>query len=190
MNIPVQRKSRAVAGLCAVGIPLLAAWIWQTVEVRNYDRSDTTKTPVDWNDPKFASTFILFILNWVFSALWQYITMYFVGCFSNNPRRAANNAGVLRGVYSIGEAIGFGVDSRGISYLIQSSVILGFYFIGFCTMAYLALFVIKNTRYFEEEEVTIPKHVELEHAQQLQVEQAEDSERGTNEISKTTSKGT
>lgn len=141
----------------------MAAWIWEIVRVRNYDRSNPPTDLVDWSDPEFAAGFILFVLNWTASALWQYIMLYFLGCFTNDPRKAANNAGVFRCVLSIGEAIGFGVDSRKVSYLGQAAVILALYFLGFCAMAYLAIFTIEDSKYFQEDEVTIPVHVKEEH---------------------------
>lgn len=152
-----------------MGIPLIAAWIWECVRVRNYDRSNPPTDPVDWSDPEFAAGFILFVLNWTSSALWQYIMLYFLGCFTNDPRKAANNAGVFRCFVSVGEAVAFGVDSRKVSYLIQAAVILVLYFSGFCAMGYLAIFTIEDSRYFQEDEVTIPVHVKQEHEAETEV---------------------
>lgn len=166
----VKRRSRAVAGLCFVGIPLLGSWIWQLVRDNSYDRRNPPKDPVDWTDNGFAAVFVLFMLNWVFSALWQYIIMYFLGCLTNNPRLAANNAGVFRGIMAAGEAVTFGLDSRGVPFKIEAGLILGFYALAFFTMGYLALFVLEDSKYFQEEEVTIPEHVRREHDIQLGVD--------------------
>lgn len=87
---------------------------------------------------------------------------------------------------SIGEAIGFGVDSHGTAFVIQSSVILAFYTIGFLTFGYLAMFKVENTKYFQEEEVTIPEHVKQEHARELELDDAQDSEKARTEASQTT----
>jgi hypothetical protein len=75
-----------------VGVPLIAAWTWEIVRVRNYDRSSPPTKPLDWTDDGFVAIFFLFMLNWVSSSLWQYIILYFLGCFSNSPRKAANYA--------------------------------------------------------------------------------------------------
>lgn len=155
----LNRRTRAIVGLCGVGITLLGAWIWETVRAVSYDRHNPPENPIDWNEGRFASVFALFMISWTFSAFWQYIIMYFLGCFTNNPRRAANNAGVFRGFLAAGEAVAFGVDSRKTAYVIESGIILGFYALGFVLMGYLAVFVIQDTRYFQEEEVTIPKHI-------------------------------
>lgn len=134
--------------------------------MRNYNRHSPPEVPLDWNDPAFAPIFILFMLTWVSSALFQYIIMYFLGCFTNQPRMAANNAGVFRGFLAVGEAIAFGVDSRKVAYIIEAGIILGFYALGCLTMGYLALFVIGETKYFTEDEVTIPEHIKHEHEQE------------------------
>ena len=70
----------------------MGAWIWEIVRVRNYDRSITLTRPLDWTDDGFVAIFFLFMLNWISSSLWQYIILYFLGCFSNSPRKAANYA--------------------------------------------------------------------------------------------------
>lgn len=93
------RRTRAFIGLAVVGIPLMAAWIWEIVRVRNYDRSNPP-TGLDWSDPEFGAIFVLFMLNWISSSLWQYIILYFLGCFTNSPRKAANYAVSLHPDYS------------------------------------------------------------------------------------------
>lgn len=86
------RRTRAFLGLAVVGIPLIASWIWQLVSVRNYDRSITPTTTTDWTSSNFVSEFFLFVMTWVFSSLWQYIILYFLGTLTNSPRKAANYA--------------------------------------------------------------------------------------------------
>ncbi|KAJ4256852.1 hypothetical protein NW762_008948 [Fusarium torreyae] len=101
--------------------------------------------------------------------------MYFLGCFTNKPRKAANNAGVFRSFMAAGEAVAFAVDSGGLSCVIQAGIILGFYASIFSSPGYLAIFVITNTRYFQEDEVTIPGHIVTEQTAVTNVEEAQDS---------------
>jgi len=91
-NTKWKRKNRALIGLCVVGIPLMAAWIWEIVRVRNYNRSLPSNSLVDWSDDTFGPIFVLFMLNWVSGSLWQMLVLYYLGCFSNSPRKAANYA--------------------------------------------------------------------------------------------------
>lgn len=70
----------------------MAAWIWEIIRVRNYDRMNPPTHPMDWSDPKFGAIFVLFCLNWVSCALFQYIILYFLSCLTNSPRKASNYA--------------------------------------------------------------------------------------------------
>lgn len=146
-----------------MGTGVLAAWIWEIIRVTPYNRSKPPTVPYDWTDPKFAPLFVLFMLNWVSSQLMQYVVMWYLGCFTNNPRNAANNAGVFRGFMAAGEAVTFGIDSAGTKYVIEASSIFAFYVAGMIAMLYLALYEIDDTKYFKEKEVTIPVHVVEEH---------------------------
>jgi len=164
------RRTRAFLGLAIVGIPLMAAWIWEIVRVRNYDRADPPKEGLDWSDSGFVAIFFLFMLNWVASSLWQYLILYFLGCFTNSPRKAANYAGVFRGFLGAGEAICFGVDSIAVPYMKEAAVIFTFYATGVLVFTYLAAFHIDDTKYFTHEaDVVVPKHVLEEHAHDADV---------------------
>ncbi|KIW90758.1 uncharacterized protein Z519_08541 [Cladophialophora bantiana CBS 173.52] len=169
-NEKLRRKTRAQIGLAITGIPVMAAYIWEMIRTRNYDRNNPPSPPLDWNEPGFGPIFVLFMLNWVSCSLFQYMILYFLGCFTNNPRVAANNAGVFRGFMAAGEAIDFGVDSMGVPFLKESGALFAFYTAGVIAMGYLALFHIDETKYFTEEEVTIPKHVQEEHGQTMVIE--------------------
>ncbi|KAF2657277.1 hypothetical protein K491DRAFT_767369 [Lophiostoma macrostomum CBS 122681] len=155
-----KRKTRALIGLVVVGVPLIGAWTWEIIRVRDYNRAVPPTKPLDWTDDDFVAIFFLFMLNWVASSLWQYIILYFLGCFSNSPRKAANYAGVFRGFLGAGEAICFGVDSIAVPYMKEAAVIFAFYTAGVFIFLYLAIFHISDTEYFSHEEgVVIPKHV-------------------------------
>jgi MFS family permease len=153
-----KRKTRALLGLAYVAIPLTAAWIWEMVRVRNYDRHNPP-TPMDWTDDGFAGIFILFMLHWISSTLWQYVIMYFLGTLTNDPIKSSHYAGGFRACLAAGESVVFGLDSLLIPYVKEAGIIFAFYFAGICIYAYFALFVIEETKYFQEENVVVPAHV-------------------------------
>lgn len=75
-----------------VGIPLIGAWIWEIIRVRNYDRHNPPSQGLDWTEPDFWPILVLFVLNWVTGSLWQYIVLYFLGALTNSPKKSANYA--------------------------------------------------------------------------------------------------
>lgn len=96
-----KRRTRALAGLAIVGVPLMAAWIWEMVRVRGYDRKVAVTDPLDWSDGAFGPIFVLFMLNWISGSLWQYLILYYLGCLTNSPRKSANYAVSLAVLMSV-----------------------------------------------------------------------------------------
>lgn len=86
------RRTRAFAALGAVGVPLMGAWIWEIVRVRDYNRYSPPSPPMDWTDKDFPAIFILFNLTWIASILMQVVILYFLSCMTNSPVKAANYA--------------------------------------------------------------------------------------------------
>ncbi|EXJ90965.1 hypothetical protein A1O1_04072 [Capronia coronata CBS 617.96] len=172
-----KRRTRAFIGLTIVGVPLIAAWIWEIVRTRNYDRSNPPARAMDWTDDGFVAIFFLFMLNWVSSSLWQYLILYFLGTLTNSPRKSANYAGVFRGFLGAGEAICFGVDSLAVPFMKEAAVIFTFYTTGVIVFAYLAAFHIRDTEYFNgEDDVVIPKHILEEHPEEAKTVTEEDQQ--------------
>lgn len=88
-NTAWHRQKRAFIGLAVVGTPLMASWIWEVIRVRDYDRNSPPIEPLDWSEPRFAPIFILFVMTWVSSVLFQYIIIYFLSAMTNSPRKSA-----------------------------------------------------------------------------------------------------
>ncbi|EXJ75640.1 uncharacterized protein A1O5_00147 [Cladophialophora psammophila CBS 110553] len=154
------RRKRAFIGLAVVGTSLIAAWTWEIIRVRDYDRRNPPTHPLDWSEPRFAPIFILFVMTWVSSVLFQYIILYFLSAMTNSPRKSAVYAGVYRSFLAAGEAICFGLDSIAVPYIKEAGTIFAFYATGVIVFIYLAAFHITETEYFTGEEgVVIPKHV-------------------------------
>ncbi|TVY93440.1 putative membrane protein [Lachnellula willkommii] len=153
-----KRKTRAILGLAYVAVPLCAAWVWEMIRVRSFDRHHAP-APMDWTDDGFAAEFVLFMLNWISSTLWQYVIMYFLGTLTNDPVKGSHYAGGFRACLAAGESVVFGLDSLLIPYAKEAGIIFAFYFAGICIYAYMALFVVEETKYFQEENVVVPTHI-------------------------------
>ncbi|KAK5116713.1 hypothetical protein LTR62_007387 [Meristemomyces frigidus] len=155
------RRTRALIGLTAVAVPLVGSWIWEIIRVRGYDRHNPSTTPTDWSNPEFGWVFVLFMLTWISSSLWQYVITYFIGALTNSPVTLAHYAGVFRGVLGAGEAICFGLDSIRIPYVDEAGGIFAFYCLGIVAFYYLAWYHIEDSNYFKsgEEGAVVPNHI-------------------------------
>ncbi|KAH8803409.1 hypothetical protein F5884DRAFT_507263 [Xylogone sp. PMI_703] len=173
-----KRKTRALLGLTYVGVPLMASWIWEMIRTRNYDRHNPP-APMDWTDHGFAPIFVLFMMNWISSTLWQYIIMYFLGTLTNDPIKGSHYAGGFRACLAAGESVVFGLDSLEIPYIKEAGIIFAFYATGILIYIYFALFVVEETKYFQESNVVVPIHVmeETGHAVEATEVEAEGKEK-------------
>ncbi|KAF2705960.1 hypothetical protein K504DRAFT_387272 [Pleomassaria siparia CBS 279.74] len=154
------RRKRGLIGLTVVAGPMLVAWVWEMIRVRNYNRNVLVTDPTDWDEPRFGWIFVLFMMTWVFCQLWHNIVYYWIGALTNSPQKLTHYVGVFRGVLGAGEAVCFGLDSIKIPYLGEAGGILLFYTIGVASFYYLGIYYIKDTNYTKVEEgAVVPNHV-------------------------------
>ncbi|ETS83637.1 hypothetical protein PFICI_05513 [Pestalotiopsis fici W106-1] len=157
------RKKRGLIGLTVVSVPIIAAWVWEMIRVRDFNRAESPTTPTDWTEPRFGAIFILFMLTWISCQLWHNIVYYWLGALTNNPRTLTHYVGVFRGVLGAGEALCFGLDSIQIPFLAEAGGVLLFYTIGISVFYYLGFYHMAETNYNKDEEgAVIPNHVLLE----------------------------
>ncbi|KAK6076012.1 transmembrane transporter-like protein [Seiridium cupressi] len=154
------RRKRGLVGLTVVATPMIVAWVWEMIRVRNYDRSQPPTDPTDWIEPRFGWIFVLFMLTWVSSQLWHNIVYYWIGALTNNPRTLTHYVGVFRGVLGAGEALCFGLDSIQIPFIAEAGGVLLFYIIGISVFYYLGVYHMADTNYDKNEEgAVVPNHV-------------------------------
>ncbi|KAF2251755.1 hypothetical protein BU26DRAFT_242849 [Trematosphaeria pertusa] len=172
------RRKRGLIGLTIVCVPMVAAWVWEMIRVRNYNRHAPVTDPTDWDEPRFGWIFVLFMLTWVTSQLWHNIVYYWIGAVTNSPQKLTHYVGVFRGVLGAGEAVCFGLDSIKIPFLAESGGILLFYVIGIASFYYLGIYHIKDTNYDHHEQgAVIPNHI-LEGRGLTEGQNIEDIKRG------------
>lgn len=78
-----ENPSNSVIYLIKVGIVLALTRV--KIRTRNYNRNSPPADPTDWDEPRFAWIFILFMLNWVFS----------VSTTARDDRKCGANVSVL-----------------------------------------------------------------------------------------------
>jgi hypothetical protein len=103
--------------------------------------------------------------------------MYFLGTLTNDPIKGSHYAGGFRACLAAGESVVFGLDSLLIPYIKEAGIIFAFYIAGIFIYAYMALFVVEETKYFQEENVVVPTHVleEIGYSNVVQVVEADGS---------------
>ncbi|KAJ5273221.1 hypothetical protein N7478_008346 [Penicillium angulare] len=105
-SISLKTRSRS-AFFLAVGWQGLC-WIWATVNVTEFHK---TNPVYDWVDPGFGKAFALFLF-WVASFQLNYMYLFFlVGNLADNDDEIVRIAGLLRGVESAAQAVSYGLSS-------------------------------------------------------------------------------
>ncbi|KAF2765746.1 hypothetical protein EJ03DRAFT_318915 [Teratosphaeria nubilosa] len=167
------RRKRGLIGLTAVVVPLVAAWIWQFIRVRDYKRHQTRTNPTDWSDGEFGWIFVLFMLTSISCNLWHYVVTYYIGALTNSPVKLAHYMGVFRGFMGAGEAICFGIDSLKIPFIDEAGGIFAFFLAGIIAFYYLGWFHIDDSNYFKDGEVgaIVPNHILQEKGMEGQPEE-------------------
>lgn len=97
----------------------------------------------------------------VFS-IYQIAVQYVITSLTNNPQRLARYAGIFRGVTAFGMMFSFIIDGQGGSYLAQLSFQFSCYGVGIILLYIVAILFTTDSNYFQEDEVIVPAHVELE----------------------------
>ncbi|ORY64795.1 uncharacterized protein BCR38DRAFT_431019 [Pseudomassariella vexata] len=153
------KRKRGLIGLAFVGVPLCAAWMWEIIRTRGFDRSNPPSNPLDWNDSDFGPVMVLFVLNWTFSILWQYLVPWLIGALTMSPDKLSHYMGAQRGFLAAGEAVCFGVDSIKIPYVTFASAIFDFYLVGIFALAYLCIYYVteKNDSLENEHDMAVSK---------------------------------
>ncbi|KAH9836790.1 DUF895 domain membrane protein [Rhodofomes roseus] len=83
-------------------------WLWATVLVTEFRRTQPT---YDWVDPGFGKGFALFLFQIIGFQI-QYLYLYFaVGNIANSEEEVVRIAGLLRGVESASQAVSYGLNS-------------------------------------------------------------------------------
>lgn len=106
----VRRSVRAKASLAGLFVLTFAIWgggyAWQKIQVSREVATDPAfeDQKVDWTDggKKFIGPMFLYFFYGFYDAAWQTCIYWYMGALSNSGRRAANFAGMYKGVQSAG----------------------------------------------------------------------------------------
>ncbi|RFU31710.1 hypothetical protein B7463_g4648, partial [Scytalidium lignicola] len=153
------RRVRGVIATSFIAVFLIGAYIAEICRTYKWNRHIAGPN-MDWNDPGYAGVLILYIINWVACSLVLNLVMWFLGTLSNDPEKCAHYSGLTRALLGLGQGIIFGLDAADIPYKDEAGALLALYSTAMIGMLLSALFIVPETKYFEEEHVIIPKYVQ------------------------------
>ncbi|KAK7533803.1 major facilitator superfamily domain-containing protein [Phyllosticta citribraziliensis] len=159
------RRKKGMMGSLMMGVITMGATvgllIW--IIVNDIDANDPAPG-IDWSDPSFASGFILYLLFGIVYATFQICVQWTMSALTNDPVLCARYAGAFKGTVSLGMCVSFVMDSEGISYLTQTIIQLCLYAVGLVSLYGVIWFYVRETNYFLEEAVIVPRRIEEEAA--------------------------
>ncbi|KAK5320261.1 hypothetical protein LTR93_007318 [Exophiala xenobiotica] len=155
-----RRRNKGMLGVTLMTVISLATYAGVLGWIYHYD-IDRTATPpaVDWDESTFASGFVLYLLSGTIYSGFQICGQWTLSALSNDPYKCARYAGLFKGTTSLGLMAAFLMDSKGVSYSIQTIVHLVLYAIGAVSLLSVTWFCVRDTNYFLEADVIAPEHV-------------------------------
>ncbi|KAK8200219.1 major facilitator superfamily domain-containing protein [Phyllosticta capitalensis] len=157
------RRKKGMMGSIMMGAITMGATvgllIW--IIVNGIDANDPAPG-IDWTDSSFTSGFILYLLFGIVYATFQICVQWTMSALTNDPVLCARYAGAFKGTVSLGMCISFVMDSEGVSYKTQTIIQLCLYVVGLVSLYGVIWVYVRETNYFLEEAVIVPRHVEEE----------------------------
>ena len=161
-NFIKSRRIRGLVGVAIMGTITLAAsaGLAAFIVEKDVNRQKNTPPAVDWSDGAFAGPFILYLLFGIVYATYQICVQWTLASLTNDPVKCARYAGMFKGTTSLGMCISFVLDSKNVSYLDQLIVQFVLYGVGLACLVSVIWFCVKDTNYFLEDDVIVPKSYE------------------------------
>lgn len=149
------RRLQGLAGSTLMGLTTLGA----TAGLLGW-LATSPSTGLDWQDRGFAAGAVLHALFGGVYATFQICVQWTLGALSNEPARCARHAGAFKGTVSLGMCVAFVLDSEGVAYRAQAAAQLCAYAGGLASLLGVTACCVRETNYFLEEGVVVPRRVE------------------------------
>lgn len=149
------RRLQGLAGSTLMGLTTLGA----TAGLLGW-LATSPSTGLDWQDRSFAAGAVLHALFGGVYATFQICVQWTLGALSNEPARCARHAGAFKGTVSLGMCVAFVLDSEGVAYRAQAAAQLCAYAGGLASLLGVTACCVRETNYFLEEGVVVPRRVE------------------------------
>ncbi|OJJ45198.1 hypothetical protein ASPZODRAFT_2109441 [Penicilliopsis zonata CBS 506.65] len=155
------RRVRAKVGILLMSLLIFgiysgeAGWLFRVISAAEL----ASEPAYDWTDPSFAGFFVIFV---VFNTLGSVAPVYIawlLASLTNDPKKSAAYAGLLRSAMAAGVAIGFGIASAGVTIRTQFVIQIVTQFLAIGPQIWVAFRYVRDTNYGLEDDVIIPEEV-------------------------------
>jgi hypothetical protein len=147
-----------IGGITAAACAGLTAW----EKINGFAGVLPTSPGVDWTGNNFAGGCVLYMIWGIVYAGYVVIVQWVVASFSNDPDKLAFYGGFSKGTSSLGLCVSFIFDSEDVTYFTQTIVQFVLYSIGSIVMLAVVVAFVKDTNYFDEENVFVPHYIKDE----------------------------
>lgn len=156
------RRNRGLLVVCAVGLITMgaAAGLVAWEKVNKIAGVLPVSPDVDWTDSKFPGGCVIYLLWGIVYASYVVVAQWVMAAMSNDPDKLAFYAGFSKGTASLGLCVSFVFDVKSVTYFTQTIIQFVLYGIGTIVMFAVVYAFVKETNYFEEENVIVPHYVE------------------------------
>lgn len=116
---------------------------------------------IDWSDPSnFLDLLGIFLVLGLSYAFYLTYHVWLCSSFSNEPSKLGRQYGYLTAMRMTGLAVGFGLDSSRVPFMTEAQVYFVLLVVGGGLALCSSLRYLKDTKYGEEDGVTIPQGYE------------------------------
>lgn len=155
------RRSRGMLTVAVVGLITMAASAGLTAwEKINHLDGALAASNIDWTDSNYAGGCVIYLLWGIVYASYVVVVQWVMASMSNDPDKLAFYAGFTKGTNSLGLCISFVLDVKSVTYFTQTIIQFVLYGVGTVIMFAVVYVFVKETNYFQEENVIVPLYIE------------------------------
>ncbi|RFU33869.1 hypothetical protein B7463_g2471, partial [Scytalidium lignicola] len=155
------RRTRGLLGVTAIGVITMASLsgLLGWIITKGVDRN-LPPPGADWTESAAQGYIFLYLFFGIIDACFQIVVQWTLSALTNEPELCARYAGAFKGTVSFGMCIAFTLDSKAVSYKVQTIIQLVVYALALASLYYVISVYVTETNYFTEENVIVPASVE------------------------------
>lgn len=166
------RKRRGLIAIALAAVWCTGSYIALIVWLHSWDFNRAIKGPdIDWTDAAYPGAVVVYLCYGIQYGFLPNLVLWVLGSLSNQPDKLSQYAAYFIAWLSVGTTIAFALDSVKTPYLNQGAAYFGIV-VGLALpgLAFICYKCTTDSKYYVEENVFVPKHVQLEKAELLEQE--------------------